>query len=140
MALLLLADRSAARGGSGLDWDCLKGSQSTSEGRQGQLTWGELRARVQAWIASGGPKARDRNPFVCFRDGGYFGRAFDAEQLATTRHLEAYCVYTSASLLAHQRDLKHQRIRREYNSKGFYRMIMMVNYLAHQYIVCLSPS
>lgn len=140
VALLLRADRSAARGGSGLDWDSLKGTQSTSEGRQGQLTWEELRARVQGWIAPGGPKARDRNPFVCFRDGGYFGRAFDGEQLATTRHLEAYCLYTSASLLAHQRDPKHQLIRREYNSKGFYGVIQMVNYLAQQDIAIATPD
>lgn len=64
------------------------------------MEWGELRAMVCSWIAPGGPKARDRNPFVCFRDGGYFGRAFADGELATTRQLEEFCLFTPESLLA----------------------------------------
>jgi hypothetical protein len=36
-------------------------------------TWGEIRSLIKADIAPGGPKAKDRNPFSCFTDRGYFG-------------------------------------------------------------------
>ncbi len=140
VALLLRADRSAASGGPGLDWSALRERGSGLGEAPSLLSWGELRERVQGWIAPGGPKARDRNPFVCFREGGYFGRAFAADQVATSRHLEDYCLYTSASLLAYRQDPGQQLIRREYNSKGFYGVIQMVNYLAQQGVSIATPE
>lgn len=119
-ALLLQADQRLLQGQAGLDWDCLAGG-----GVQGQAavqTWGELRALVAGWIAPGGPKARDSNPFVCFRDGGYFGRAFAAAELA------------------HREDPRQQLIRREYNSKGFYGVVQMVNYLAQRGVAIATPD
>ncbi|MCS5693899.1 hypothetical protein NZK33_18225 [Cyanobium sp. FGCU-6] len=138
--LLLRADQSAAQGRPGLDWEALNLAARHGDQPHRLLTWGELRATVQGWIAPGGPKARDRNPFVCFREGGYFGRAIEADQVATTRQLEDYCQYTSASLLAHRHDPGQQLIRREYNSKGFYGVIQMVNYLAQRGVAIATPE
>ena len=129
VALLLRAERSASGGGAGLEWSELNRRASESSEGAATLTWGELRATVQGWIASGGPKARDRNPFVCFREGGYFGRAFTADQPATTRNLEHYCLHTPAWLLAYRQDPGQKPTRPLYNSKGFFGVIQMVNYL-----------
>jgi hypothetical protein len=54
VALLLRADRSAASGGPGLDWSALHQSGAGAAERPSLLTWGELRATVQGWIALGG--------------------------------------------------------------------------------------
>jgi hypothetical protein len=140
VALLLRADRSSSGGRAGLGWSELNRRAGESSEGAATLTWGELRSTVQGWIAPGWPKARDRNPFVCFREGGYFGRAFPADQPATTRHLEDYCLHTPASLLAYRQDPGQQLIRREYNSKGFYGVIQMVNYLAQQDIAIATPE
>jgi hypothetical protein len=137
-ALLLQADQRLLQGQAGLDWDCLAGGGV--QGPAAVQTWGELRALVGGWIAPGGPKARDRNPFVCFRDGGYFGRAFAADELATSHQLEQYCLHTPASLLAHREDPRQQLIRREYNSKGFYVVVQMVNYLAQRGVAIATPD
>jgi hypothetical protein len=51
------------------------------------LTWGEIRQAIQSDIAPGGPKGRDRNPFVCFRDKGFFGLMYSDSQLALPEHL-----------------------------------------------------
>ena len=91
VALLLRDDRSAGSGGPGLDWSALHQTGAGAAERPSLLTWGGLRATVQGWIAPGGPKERDRNRFGCFQEGGYFGRAFGADQVATSRHLEDYC-------------------------------------------------
>ena len=71
--LLLEAGKNRASGGRGLDWDCLSGplgkpSADPAGSTSHTLTWGEIRDAIKADIAPGGPKARDRNPFVCFRD------------------------------------------------------------------------
>ncbi|QPN63824.1 hypothetical protein [Synechococcus sp. CBW1004] len=107
-------------------WDELEASRA-GEPLQRQLSWGELCGLVQTWIAPGGPKARDRNPFVCFRPKGYFGLTFDPDQIATTGQLEEFCLYTPVSLQLWREDPSHQLIRRPYNSKGFYGVIQMVN-------------
>lgn len=138
--VLLRADEQAQRGREGLDWDLLASADSLALEGPSTLRWGELRALVGSWIAPGGPKARDRNPFVCFRDGGYFGRAFADEEQATTRHLEEFCLYTPESLLAYRQDPRQQLIRREYNSRGFYGVVQMVNYLAQQGIPIASAE
>ena len=137
-ALLLQADQRLQQGQAGLDWERLAGG--SAPGLVAVQTWGDLRALVVSWIAPGGPKARDRNPFVCFRDGGYFGRAFAADDLATTHQLEQYCLHTPASLLAHREDPRQQLIRREYNSKGFYGVVQMVNYLAQRGVAIATPD
>jgi len=77
---------------------------------------------VGGWIAPGGPKARDRNPFVCFCYGGYFGRAFAADELA------------------HREDPRQQLIRREHNGKGFYGVVQMVNHLAQRGVAIATPD
>ena len=100
-------------------------------GRQGDGL-GRAASLVCGWIAPGGPKARDRNPFVCFRHGGYFCKAFADGELATTRQWEEFCLFTPESLLAYREDPKQQLIRREYNSRGFYGVVQMVNYLAQR--------
>ncbi|MFM7361997.1 MAG: hypothetical protein ACKO25_09275, partial [Cyanobium sp.] len=91
--LLLDAGRNRAAGGSGLDWACLgstlaKSSADSDESSAHSLTWGEIRDAIKADIAPGGPKARDRNPFVCFRDRGFFGVMYSDSQLAQPEHLE----------------------------------------------------
>jgi hypothetical protein len=138
VTLLLQADERLRQGRAGLDWERL--ADGSQQGGQTVQTWGELRATVISWIAPGGPKARDRNPFVCFRDGGYFGRAFNDDELATSRQLEQFCLYTPDSLLAHREDPRQQLIQREYNSKGFYGVLQMVNYLAQRGIAIATPE
>ncbi|MFI0402967.1 MAG: hypothetical protein ACH34U_08650, partial [Cyanobium sp.] len=130
--VLLRADELALAGSAGLDWEELASCDPLGLQGPQALSWGELRALVCSWIAPGGPKARDRNPFVCFRDGGYFGRAFADDEAATTRQLEEFCLFTPESLLAYREDPKQQLIRREYNSRGFYGVVQMVNYLGHE--------
>jgi hypothetical protein len=130
--VLLRADEQVQGGKEGLDWERLGSADPLGLQSPQALSWGELRAMVCSWIAPGGPKARDRNPFVCFRDGGYFGKAFADGDLATSRQLEEFCLYTPESLLAYQEDPRQQLIRREYNSRGFYGVVQMVNYLAQR--------
>jgi hypothetical protein len=103
-------------------------------------TWGELRATVQTWIAPGGLKARYRNPFACFRDGGYFAKVVDDEEVATTQNLEDFCLYTAASLLANREDPRHQLIERHYYGKGFYGAVQRINYLASRGVATVSPE
>ena len=138
--ILLRASENAHVGGLGLDWDHLATGAHRGIHGSATQTWGELRTTVMAWIRPGGPKARDRNPFVCFRDGGYFGKAFTNDQVATTRQLEDFCLYTPKSLLDHQVDPGQQLIHREYNSKGFYGVVQMVNYLANRGIAIATPE
>jgi hypothetical protein len=139
VTMLLQADERQRQGGVGLDWALLNPGNSEG-GATSLMTWGELRATVTSWIAPGGPKARDRNPFVCFRDGGYFGKAFADDERATTHQLEQFCLHTPASLLAHREDPRQQLIRREYNSKGFYGVLQMVNYLAERGVAIATPE
>lgn len=75
LELLLQAGKERAAGGKGLDWGRLKGprQQAPAAPPRDGLTWGEIRQAIQSDIAPGGPKGRDRNPFVCFRDKGFFG-------------------------------------------------------------------
>lgn len=137
--LLLRVHERGAKGGPVRIWDELEASQA-GEPLQRQLSWGELCGLVQTWISPGGPKARDRNPFVCFRPNGYFGRTFAPDQIATTRQLEEFCLYTPASLQLWREDPSHQLIRRQYNSKGFYGVIQMVNHLAQRGIPIATPD
>jgi hypothetical protein len=83
--VLLRADEQVQGGKEGLDWERLGSADPLVLQGPQALSWGELRAMVCSWIAPGGPKARDSNPFVCFRDGGYFGKAFADADLATSR-------------------------------------------------------
>jgi hypothetical protein len=138
--VLLQADKEADAGRPGLDWDRLAMGPVAGGPRPSSPTWGELRATVQSWIAPGGPKARDRNPFACFGDGGYFAKTFDDDEVATTQNLEDFCLYTPASLLANREDPRHQLIERPYNSKGFYGAVQMVNYLASRGVAIVSPE
>jgi hypothetical protein len=138
--VLLRADEQIQTGRAGLDWEQLSSADRLGLQAPLDLTWGDLRAQVMAWIAPGGPKARDRNPFMCFRDGGYFGRAFADEEVATTRQLVEFCLYTPDSLLAYRDDPRQQLIRREYNSRGFYGVVQMVNYLAQRGIAIATPE
>lgn len=143
--LLLQAGKERAAGGCGLDWDCLglpldQSSTAAAALPEHSLTWGEIRQAIQADIAPGGPKARDRNPFVCFRDRGFFGVMYADSMLAEPEHLEAFCLYTPASLQAHQSDPDVPLELREYNSKVFYQVIQMVNYLAKKGIPIATPQ
>jgi hypothetical protein len=104
------------------------------------LTWGEIRQVIQADIAPGGPKARDRNPFVCFRDKGFFGVMYADSMPAQPEHLETFCLNTPASIQAHQVDPASPLVPREYNSKVFYQVIQMVNYLAKKGIRIATPQ
>lgn len=132
--ILLAADADLRAGGAGLHWDQLVSPElkaqgvATTETSVGP-TWGEIRELIKADIAPGGPKARDRNPFVCFRDRGYFGRTFADGEVAQPYQLEQFCLYTPDSLTAHFADPSLPLEKREYNSKVFYQVIQMVNYL-----------
>jgi hypothetical protein len=140
--LLLEASKDRAAGGSGLNWDGLGkplGQQAVLQDEHG-LTWGEIRQVIQADIAPGGPKARDRNPFVCFRDKGFFGVMYADSMPAQPEHLETFCLYTPASIQAHQVDPSSPLVPREYNSKVFYQVIQMVNYLAKKGIRIATPQ
>jgi len=92
--------------------------------------WGEIRRLVKGWIAPSGDKARDPNPFKCFKDNSYFGRNFDDDEPATTRELRRYCLHTTESLQAHLDDPTQPLIPREYNARPFQQAIQMVNRLA----------
>jgi hypothetical protein len=101
--LLLEAGKNRAAGGRGLDWDFLsrplgKPSADPAASTSHTLTWGEIRGAIKADIAPGGPKARDRNPFVCFRDRGFFGVMFPDTLPAKPEHLEQFCLYTPDSI------------------------------------------
>jgi hypothetical protein len=61
--LLLRAHERAVRGGPALSWEVLEAAHGQAPTQKHQR-WGEICAEVQAWIAPGGPKARDRNPFT----------------------------------------------------------------------------
>lgn len=141
--LLLQAGQDRAAGGPGLDWDCLSQDleqPSPASSAQPTLTWGEIRQAIQADIAPGGPKARDRNPFVCFRDKGFFGVMYPDAMPALPEHLELFCLYTPASIQAHQADPDVPLVPREYNAKVFYQVIQMVNYLAKKGISIATPQ
>ncbi len=104
------------------------------------MTWGEIQEAIKADIAPGGPKPRDRNPFVCFRDKGFFG-VMDPDSLpAQPEHLERFCLYTPDSLQAHQADPESALVPREYNSKIFSQVIQIVNYLAKNGISIAIPQ
>ncbi len=137
--LLLRAHERAAQGGAALIWEQLEESNGGGP-TQPLLSWGEICGTVQGWIAPGGPKARDRNPFSCFKPSGYFGRNFAPHQIATSRQLEEFCLYTPASLQQWREEPTKQLIRRAYNSKGFYGVVQMVNYLAHRGLAIASPE
>jgi len=49
---------------------------------------------------------------------------------ALPEHLEQFCLYTRDSIQAHQAEPGLPLVPREYNSKLFYQVIQMVNYLA----------
>ena len=140
--LLLAADKDRRRGGAGLDWHQLAAPGLSAEQAPAGVgpTWGELRALILADIAPGGPKARDRNPFVCFGDRGYFGRTFSDAEPARPLQLEEFCLYTPASLAAHRVDPSQPLEKREYNAKGFYQVIQMVNYLARKGVAIATPE
>jgi hypothetical protein len=140
--LLLEAGKDRAAGGSGLNWEGLGQPLDQQPVDQGDhcLTWGQIRQSIQADIAPGGPKARDRNPFVCFRDKGFFGVMYADSVPAEPEHLETFCLHTPASIQAHQADPDSPLVPREYNSKGFYQVIQMVNYLAKKGISIATPQ
>lgn len=144
--LLEEAHQDLVAGGPGLDWQRLGEEPSASEGETCDpesaptQTWGEIRALITADIAPGGPKARDRNPFVCFRDKGFFGLMHANGQPALPEHLEIFCLHTPESIRAHRADPTAALVPREYNSKGFYQVIQMVNYLAKRGIAIATPE
>jgi hypothetical protein len=143
--LLLEAGKNRAAGGRGLDWDFLsrplgKPSADPAASTSHTLTWGEIRGAIKADIAPGGPKARDRNPFVCFRDRGFFGVMFPDTLPAKPEHLEQFCLYTPDSIQANRAEPECQLVPREYNSKVFYQVIQMVNYLAKKGISIATPQ
>lgn len=137
--LLLDAQKGLQEGGFGLDWNLLAGSASAASGPSGQ-NWGAIRKLMLKDTAPGGPKARDRNPFACFSDKGYFGRAFPDAHIARTSELEAFCLYTPASLLAHQADPSVPLQSRTFNTSGFYGVIQMVRYLAKRGVSIATPA
>jgi hypothetical protein len=141
--LLMQAGKDRGAGGPGLDWGCLSqdlNQPPAASPVQPSLTWGEIRQAIQADIAPGGPKARDRNPFVCFCDKGFFGVMYPDTAAALPEHLELFCLYTPASIQAHQADPEVPLVPREYNAKVFYQVIQMVNYLAKKGISIATPE
>jgi hypothetical protein len=140
--VLLDASKDRGDGGPGLDWSCLGQDldQPQAAPSNPSLTWGEIRQVIQADIAPGGPKARDRNPFVCFRDRGFFGVMYPDSEPALPEHLELFSLYTPASIQAHRADPEVPLVPREYNSKVFYQVIQMVNYLAKKGISIATPE
>jgi hypothetical protein len=142
--VLLQAQQRLEAGGPGLDWDSFNlppswgalqcGSASGELGRDPSGDQGRYLAR------GGGAKAKDRNPFACFSDQGYFGRAFAEGQIATTLELDQFCLYTPASLDAKRRDPARTLVRRQPNSSGFLVVIQMVNDLAKKGIAIASPE
>jgi integrase len=140
--LLLAAQRNLLRGGPGLDWRRLHlapGEQPPADCGPLQ-TWGEIRSLIKADIAPGGPKAKDRNPFSCFTDRGYFGRAFPDEAFARTEELERFCLHTPASLDAQARDRSKPLVPRKTNTSSFHGVVQMVNYLAKRGVSIATPE
>lgn len=140
--LLLAAQRKLLRGGPGLDWRRLhlaSGEQPAPDCGPLQ-TWGEIRLLIKSDIAPGGPKAKDRNPFSCFTDRGYFGRTYPDEVFARTEDLERFCLHTPDSLDAHSRDRTLSLVPRKTNTSGFYGVVQMVNYLAKRGISIATPE
>ncbi|MCP9917719.1 hypothetical protein [Cyanobium sp. ATX 6F1] len=137
--VLLAASKDLKRGGPGLDWSQLDGSTKGGLSSRG-LSWGEIRRVIKDDIAPGGPKARDRNPFSCFCDKGYFGVAFSDDQEARAEQLEQFCLYTPASLLAHRTDSSQPLVSRTFNTSVFYGTIQMANYLAKKGISIATPE
>ncbi len=140
--LLLQAQRSLAAGGPGLNWELLNRlpAPDASSPELFVQTWGEIRAAIKADIAPGGPKAKDRNPFACFSDRGYFGRAFADDQIASPAELERFCLHTPASLDAQRLNPTLPLVVRQTNSSGFLGVIQMVNYLAKKGFAVATPE
>lgn len=138
VSLLLEAHRNLQRGGVGLNWDALN-RRSTLDG-QVLETWGEIRAAIKADIAPGGPKARDRNPFSCFSDRGYFGRHHADDEVALPEHLERFCLFTPASLDARRRHPAVTLEPRCPNAAGFQGVIQMVKYLQRKGFAVATPE
>lgn len=139
--LLLAAHEYLLQGGPGLDWESLQGARAGHTPAQANdQSWGQIRALIKADIAPGGPKARDRNPFLCFQNKGYFGKAFPDATHATTEDLEQFCLYTPASLVARQRDPRQALIPRAYNSSVFAGVVQMVKYLARKQVTIATPE
>lgn len=137
-SLLLKAQKEMLAGGPGLDWTVLVETGGTLA--QGGQTWGEIRQLVLADIAPGGAKARDRNPFVCFRDAGHFGRSFEDAQVASVEDLETFALFTPGSIEANRADATAPLVKRAYNAKGFLQVIQMVNYLARKGVTIATPE
>ena len=140
--LLLEADEDLRHGGPGLDWALLNLPPGLKPvGYSGRLqTWGQIRSLIKADIAPGGPKAKDRNPFACFSDQGYFGRTYNDQTIALPDHLERYCLHTPASLDAHRLDPSQPLVLRPTNTSSFRGVIQMVNYLARKGIGIATPQ
>ena len=108
--LLEQAHENLLAGGPGLDWQRSGDEPSASEAQTwspeatSTQSWGEIRALIKADIAPGGPKARDRNPFVCFGNKGFFGLIDAHGQSALPEHLETFCLHTPESIRAHRAD------------------------------------
>jgi integrase len=139
--LLLAAQGNLQLGGSGLDWEILDALRPGRAQTQDQAeTWGQICTLIVADLAPGGPKAKDHNPFSCFKKQGYFGKVFSAATPATTDQLEQFCLYTPASLVARQLDPRQALVKRAYNSSGFAGVVQMVKYLARKQIAIATPE
>lgn len=103
-------------------------------------TWGMIRKLVMSWIEPGGDKARDANPFKCWRPDAYFGRNFDRDEAATSAALREYCLHTTESLQAHLDDRTQPLVPREYNGRSFEQAIQMVNRLAAYGVGIATPT
>lgn len=126
---------------SGLNWALLDTFRvDGDEVSLGQLTWGELRALVQSWCASGGIKARDRNAFDCFGPNGYFARHLADDVIARPGDLEEFCLYTVASRDAYRQEPRRALQLFQYNSRGFYDAVQMINFLAKQDFSITTPQ
>ena len=101
---------------------------------------GQIRSLIKADIAPGGPKAKDRNPFACFSDQGYFGRTYNDQTIALPDHLERYCLHTPTSLDAHRLDPSQPLVLRPTNTSSFRGVIQMVNYLVRKGIGIATPQ
>lgn len=137
--LLLEAQQNLEAGGSGIDWERFSAGAGLASNPQ-QQTWGEIRALIKAVIAPGGPKARNRTPFNCFSDQGFFGCTYADDQVALPAQLETFCLHTSASVVAHLASPSVPLEKRLYNSKSFLGVMQMVNYLAKREISIATPE
>jgi len=106
----------------------------------GRQSWGYIFGLVRSWIAPGGDKARDPNPFKCFLADSYFGRNFDKDETASTHELRRYCLHTTESLQAHLDDPTQPLVPREYNGRSFEQAIQMVNRLAAYGVAIATPE